>query len=131
MLNIIFKNLQKSELARNVVTERFDILFEKFPDLTPKDLSVTLSMQNSKKQAGPDEFTVKVFCKTGRYKNILIEKSAGNLYSALADIVLHMLERLNRFGDKRRVKTVRQERQVLHNSHDLSQQHFEEVDLKY
>jgi len=104
MTQIIFKNLQKSELAKEVALERIDVVVERFPDLSSSSLVITLSMQNSPEQAGPDEFTVKVYCRGGRYRGITLEKSGPNLYAALADVVEHMLERLNRFGDRARVK---------------------------
>lgn len=104
MIQIIFRNLEKSELARNVTLERLESLLERFPDLRDARISVTLSMENSRLQAGPDLFRVKVFCHTGRYRGVTLQKAAPNLYIALADVVDHMLERLNRFGDRSRVR---------------------------
>jgi|GEM_PF-310175 len=104
MVQVIFKDLEKSELARESALERIEAVVNRFPDLSEGRLVVTLSMQNSPVQAGPDVFTVKVHCRGGRYRGITLEKSAPNLYAALADVVEHMLERLNRFGDHARVK---------------------------
>lgn len=104
MIKVVFKNLEKSELAREVAVERLQAVVERFPDLEKSEVTVTLSMQNSRLQPGPDVFTVKVYCKGGRYRGVTMEKSAGNMYTALADVVDHMLERLNRFGDRSRVR---------------------------
>ncbi|NJL23972.1 MAG: HPF/RaiA family ribosome-associated protein [Calothrix sp. SM1_5_4] len=104
MIQVIFKDLETSELAREAAIERIDAVVERFPDLADARLVVTLSMQNSPIQAGPDEFTVKVHCRGGRYHGLTLEKSAPNLYAALADVVEHMLERLNRFTDRVRIK---------------------------
>lgn len=111
-MNIVFKDLERSELAKDAVYDRFEGLIERFPDLKAHHLSITLSMENSPHKAGPDLFTVKVFCRGGRYKGLTLKKSAPNLYAALADVVDHMLERLNRFGDRQRVKIRNQARQL-------------------
>lgn len=104
MINVIFKNLEKSVLATEIATERIESLIEKFPLLKKSRIVVTLEMQNSPYQTGPDLFTVKTHCSNGKYRGIRVEKSAQSLYVALADVVDHMLEILNRFGDKVRIK---------------------------
>lgn len=113
MLQINFKNLDRSELAREATYERLESVIDRFPDLRSSRLRVTLSMENSPHKAGPDEFTVKVVCTQGRYKGLTLEKSAPNLYAALADVVEHMLERLNRFGDRNRVRERTRARKVI------------------
>ncbi|MBY0553824.1 HPF/RaiA family ribosome-associated protein [bacterium] len=104
MIKIKFKNLDQSEMAREAVTERINVIIEKFPDLQNSKIDVTLEMENSPFKAGPDAFLVKVFVHTGRYKGITVSKTNPNLYVALADLVDNMLEKLNRFGDKVRIK---------------------------
>jgi len=110
MIKIVFKNLEKSELAREAVKERFESIFDKFPNLKKSRMKVTLEMQNSPLQAGPDVFSVKVQCRLGRGKGIRLEKSAQSLYVALADVVEHMQELLNRSGDRVRSKARKSER---------------------
>ena len=110
MIRVIFKDLEKSEFAKDLVLERMESVIEKFPELNVHKMSATLSMENSPHQAGPDHFTVKLFIDGKRYKSIVIEKSAASMYVALADVVEHALERLNRYGDKVRVKTRKQTR---------------------
>lgn len=104
MIQVIFKNLEKSELAKEVATERLETVVERFPDLAQSKIQVTLSMENSPIQAGPDLFGVKVHVIGGRYAGVTLQKSADHLYAALADVVEHLLERLNRYGDRHRVK---------------------------
>ncbi len=104
MIKVIFKNLDRSELAREAATERIEAVVEKFPDLDNNLISITLEMLNSPIHAGPDLFSVKVHVSSGRYRGVRLEKSAPNLYIALAHVVDHMLEMLNRFGDRARVK---------------------------
>lgn len=104
MIHVNFKNLDKSEMAREAATDRMDAMIEKFPDLAESRINMTLEMENSPLQAGPDLFTVKVHVIGGRYRDVRLEKSASNLYAALADVAEHMLEKLNRFGDRSRVR---------------------------
>lgn len=104
MIQVKFKNLEKSEMAREAAQERIEILVEKFPDLSKCKIQITLEMQNSPLQAGPDLFKVKLHITRGRYDGITVEKSDASLYVALAEVIEHMLEKLNRFGDRKRVQ---------------------------
>ena len=69
-------------------------------------------MENSPTQAGPDLFKVKLHILGARYDGVIVEKENSNLYAALAELSDHMLENLNRFGDKVRVKERTQARQL-------------------
>lgn len=104
MILVKFRNLEKSKLVRKAVIQRIEPVVEKFPHLAESRISVTIEMANSPFQAGPDLFIIKVFIVNGRYGKISIEKSDSNMYVALADLAENMLEVLNRFGDKTRVK---------------------------
>ena len=99
MIKIVFKDLEKSELAKQVALDRLQDAIVRFPDLEKCRVSVTLSMENSPTQAGPDVFTVKFRCQSGKYKGVILERSASTLYIALAEVSECLLE-LNRFGDK-------------------------------
>jgi ribosome-associated translation inhibitor RaiA len=110
MTVVKFKNLDSSELAREAVAERLDSLKDKFPDLSACRIVTLLEMHNSPLKPGPDLFTVKVQVVSGRYRGVTISKSDGNLYVALANVVENLLERLNRFGDRARVKNRKQAR---------------------
>jgi len=103
MIKVVFKNLNSSDLAREAAVERLGGIVEKFEQLQKSRILVTLEMENSPIQAGPDQFKVKVQVNGGRYQGVRIEKSATSLYVALADVVEHMQEALNRFSDKERV----------------------------
>jgi ribosome-associated translation inhibitor RaiA len=104
MIRVRFKNLDCSELAREAAVERIEPIIEKFEHLRESHIHVTLEMENSPAQSGPDLFKVKVQINGGRYQGVRIVKSAANLYVALAEVVEHMLEALNRSSDKLRVK---------------------------
>lgn len=112
MVKVTFKNLEKSYLAIEAAEEKLTEVVDRFPDLKDSQVNVTLSMENSPRQAGPDLFGVKVRIQGGRYHGVIIEKKASSLYVALADLVDHLLERLNRFSDKFRVKSRSQERRL-------------------
>lgn len=104
MIQVKFKNLEKSEMAREAAQDRVEALVVKFPDLNKSKIQITLEMENSPSQAGPDLFKVKCHILGARYDGVTVEKQNSNLYVALADVIEHMLEILNRFGDKARVK---------------------------
>ena len=112
MIHVKFKSIKKSEIAIEAAQERIGSLVEKFPDLSESKIQVTLEMQNSPFQAGPDLFKVKVHVLGGRYGGITVEKSDSNLYVALAEVVDHMLEVLNRYGDRVRVRQRKQARKL-------------------
>lgn len=116
MIQIKFKNLEKSEMAREAVHDRVEALIEKFDDLSESKIQVTLEMENSPAQAGPDLFKVKVHVLRGRYDGITVEKSDSNLYVALAEVADHMLEVLNRYGDRARVKERKKARALINHS---------------
>lgn len=112
MIQVKFKNLEKSEMVREIVHERAEALVEKFPDLMASKLQITVEMENSPLQAGPDLFKVKLYVSRGRYNGITVEKAAANLYVALAEVIDHMLEVLNRYGDRVRVKQRKRAREL-------------------
>ncbi len=112
MVKVTFKNLEKSNLAKDVVLEKMNLLNDKFPELKGHSIRLTLSMDNSSSQAGPDEFGVKIQIKGKKFDGLIVEKKARTLYLALADVNEVLLELLNRRTDKLRVKSRTQLRKV-------------------
>jgi len=108
-MKVVFRNMERSELAKDAVIERIGPVMEKFPALKKESLTITMTMHNSPIQAGPDLFAVKFACQSGDFRGIVLEKSAPNLYVALADLSDHLLERLKRFSDRKRGRRVRTE----------------------
>jgi ribosome-associated translation inhibitor RaiA len=104
MIKITFKNLEKSQIASDIVHERFEVLAEKFPDLNTHNVEFFLSMENSRAKTGKDVFGVKVIISGEKYGGIIVEKKNVNLYIALDNLMFVILESLNRKGDKARVK---------------------------
>ena len=111
-VQIIFKNIKKSDLTENAVLDRILGVITKFPGLEEGRVRVTLEMHNGPEQPGPDLFSIRMQVLRGRYRGIRLEKSAENLHVALADLVDHALERLNRFGYRSRVKERRKARAI-------------------
>lgn len=111
MINVVFKNLEKSETAQEIVLDRIGAATERFPELKKGHLTVTVTMENSPVQAGRDSFAVKLFSRSGKFGGILLKKSASNLYVALAEVCERLLERLGRFKGRQRDKRVNRHRQ--------------------
>lgn len=111
-MKIVFKNMEKSDFAEAAVKERLGDMVEKFPRLADHQITVTLSMENSPVQAGPDSFTVRVLILGPDFREISMAKHDLNLYGALAEVREHLLETLNRHGDRRRVIERRRERRL-------------------
>jgi hypothetical protein len=102
-MKIVFKNLEKSEIAKDAVRERISELLEKFPHLKKSSVLVTLEMHNSPLHAGPDSFSISFRASGGKYDGVSLTKYSHSLYVALADLIEHALEILNRCSDKKRV----------------------------
>lgn len=113
MIHIKFKNLAKSELASEIVSERLQPTIERFPELKMHVIQITLSMDNSPRQAGPDFFKVHLRILGLKYGGVFLEKSAPSLYLALAWVIDGAHERLTRRAQKRRTKRLMQLRQLL------------------
>ena len=112
MIEVKFKNLDRSDMLESAVKERIESVVDKFTDLERSRVAVTLEMENSRTQAGADLFSVKVIISGGRYKDVALEKSDANIYIALADVSDRLLDKLNRVGDKARVKQRNQARAI-------------------
>lgn len=113
MIRIVFKNLDESIIAKEAVQNCAIATLNRFPDLENHQLTYTLSMDNSQFKPGPDLFKVKVVIKGKKYGGIILQKSASSLYTALAELYESTHERLNRFGDRQRVKKRAQARKIL------------------
>ncbi len=118
MITVHFKNLEKSLLAKEAAISKVNNIIQKFPSMKNSKIKIFLEMQNSPIQAGPDLFKVKVYIASGFYSGIVIQKSHSNLYVALAYVSDYLLERLNRFSDKIRIK-------ARNNARKIGELHFE------
>ncbi|MBS1985889.1 MAG: hypothetical protein JST16_17145 [Bdellovibrionales bacterium] len=119
MIQIVFKDLERSELARDILLNRLTEALSKFPDLDDHRLVLTLSCENSAFQPGPDLFGVKLHVRGPKFPNLLLEKKSANLYIAAADLNEALLELLNRARDKSRVKNRARARKHARHSQSL------------
>lgn len=110
-MKIHFKNLEPSELAREIVTDQVARVLQKF-DIEENLVALTLSMENSPLQPGPDVFAVKLKVQGSECFDLVMEKRSPSLYIAAADLTEALLEALNRRTDRVRVKERRRERQL-------------------
>ncbi|MCB0418489.1 MAG: hypothetical protein KDD39_12630 [Bdellovibrionales bacterium] len=101
-MKVNFKNLRKSELIRETIESRLKDDFERFPELRPDLVEVTVSMENSPYQAGPDVFGVKLRVVKGRYRGVILQKKSTSFYRALGKLNRGLVERLNRASGKAR-----------------------------
>ncbi len=112
MLVIVFKNMPRSDLMCQAVREKLNPIIEKFPKLEGSQLRLTLELENAPLHSGPDQFTVRLGIENGPYRDIRITKTAPQFYLALAELAERMLERLNRYGDRRRVQNRTRQRML-------------------
>lgn len=126
MIRIVFKNLDESEIAKEVVQSAAQATFSRFPDLEGHEQTYTISMDNSQFKPGPDLFKVKLVIIGKKYGGLVLQKSAKSLYIALAELCEHSLERLNRFGDRQRVKNRARARKLLQQQQEKTEDFYEE-----
>ena len=112
-MQIKFKNLDRSNMVVEIVKERFESILNKFPDLNSSSIAITLEMENSPVQTGPDLFKVKVNIKNGKYSGLVLSKDNSNLHHALSDVVGNMQELLTRHSDKKRAVSINKGRKSL------------------
>lgn len=112
MIRVVFKNMESSELTKFAVVEKLKPFMSKFPDLRAGLIHVTVEMHNSPAKAGQDLYSIKAHIHGGRYHGVRLEKSSAKLHAALSEISDHLLEKLNRYGDRIRVKQRSRERRL-------------------
>lgn len=110
MIKVIFKKIEKSRMTTEMVTNRLMDVVEKFPDLQEHQLKALVYTENTSRQAGPNVFGIKLVITGKKYRDIILEKKGLNFYIALAELTDCLLERLNRFGDKIRIRRIGQKR---------------------
>lgn len=100
-MKIVFKNMEPSLLARQIVEDKIFPVIEKFPKLKLNSLTVTLEMENSPTHRGPDLFTTWIVIKSsgGALK---LKHSDMNLYRALSTLSEELMESLSRKHSKRK-----------------------------
>lgn len=95
MLKIVFKNLNPSQITREIVQEKIEPVLKRYPLLLDHEVTLTLEMENSPFKAGRDFYTVSTMVKGKTFKNLRIKKSSDNFYIATADLVDRLNELLS------------------------------------
>jgi ribosome-associated translation inhibitor RaiA len=105
MVKVIFKHLEKSDLVRDVLSDRIQKVLEKFPDFPAKSITAIASMENSPGHSGPDRFSIKILINAKGLPPIIIEKHADNLYAAISAVGDRAFELIHRAMERRRDRT--------------------------
>lgn len=103
MVKVVFKNLNKSDIAEDIVSSKIEAVLNTFPEFKTSTATAILEMDNSRMQAGPDHFNIKLILKNNRYlPPIVFQHDASNVYQALSILTDRLFEVLHRAVDKRR-----------------------------
>jgi ribosome-associated translation inhibitor RaiA len=103
VIKVVFKNLQKSDMVRDIAAERLEKMLSKFPDFDGLSSNVIISREHSPENAGINEYSVKLHIEGQGIKPMVLEKRAENFYQALALVSDRALELLHRAHEKDRL----------------------------
>ncbi len=109
MVKVIFKNLAKSEMIRNIVTDKIQKTIGKFSNVEHLSSTVIVGREHSPEHTGVEWFSVKFLIHGKGIKPIVLEKRAEDLYLALAMVSDRAFELMHRSIEKERL-THRHER---------------------
>jgi len=101
MVQVVFKNMEASTLAKNVIQERVSHILKKFPTLVGHKITLTLEMYNSPKQSGPDLYAANVLVTGKTFKSIRLKKTSENFYQAIAVLMDRFIYTVSRNNDRR------------------------------
>lgn len=113
MVQVLFRNLDRSEAFVKVCESRMSRLQEKFPDLLNARVIVTTTLTSSPSHTSSDSFSVSLRIVGGPFSGLILHKEADSIYRAWSDCADHLLERLHRAAEKRRSKDRQSIRQYL------------------
>ena len=82
MVEVLFRNVERSELARQLAEDRISEIVRAFPDAPTRAVSITLGMVRSSQVSRPDLFAVHVQW-NGAFGTIAAQAQAPSLYVAL------------------------------------------------
>jgi hypothetical protein len=100
MFKIVFKNMESSQIAKQIIQDRIIPVIDKFPSLKGHRITLTSEMENSPKQAGPDLFTISLLISGKIFKGLKIKRASGNYYHAIASLVDGFRELLSHESDR-------------------------------
>ena len=102
MVQVNFKNLERSPMVRQIVAEKMEKVLAKFPRFANTTATVSVSTENSRIVGPSHYYSVKLCVRAKGLRPIIIEKRAANFYAAVAEMTDHALEILHRSLEKRR-----------------------------
>lgn len=104
MIEFFFVNIEPSQIARDILSDRVVPIIEKFSDLGIYKVILTVEMKNIPAQTGPDLFTVSssVLCK--KFKTLAVKKSSVNFYLAAAAMAEGLNELIDREQNNHEIK---------------------------
>jgi ribosome-associated translation inhibitor RaiA len=112
MIQIKFKNFDKSEIINRVIFKKIGALADRFKELHKSKILVSIEMESSPDQVVADHFKIKLRVSQGRYDGVSIEKTNLNFYVALDEISGNLTKILGRFGDRARVRERKKAREL-------------------
>lgn len=98
MIQVQFKNLEPSVLARDTAVETLSRVIAQVPETAQSTVQVTLEMKDSNREPGPSLFHVQVIFQGGK-NGMAFQQSAKSLYVALADLTDKILKTLKKERD--------------------------------
>jgi hypothetical protein len=99
MIQVQFKNLEPSVLARDTAVENLSRVIAQVPETAQSTVQVTLEMKDSNREPGPSLFHVQVIFQGGKQNGMAFQQSAKSLYVALADLTDKILKTLKKERD--------------------------------
>ncbi len=106
MLDIILKNVEDAEQARQLVHERFEPLVRRFPDLKAHRITVVLEEnRSSRSRHGSRLLSVKATVDGGKYRAMTLARMADSLHAATAEVVARLRTMLNHAASKARQRS--------------------------
>ena len=111
-MEIQFVRLKKSSAVIEAIEDRMTPIFEKANIDYQRKVKITVAMENSPVQAGPDLFRVRMRIKTGIFRNLIVEKADMNFYKALSSLAESVSTTLQRNKGKRATRFARSKRNV-------------------
>jgi ribosome-associated translation inhibitor RaiA len=103
MLNIILRNVEDAEQARQLVHERFEPLVRRFPDLREHRITVVLEEDPDRRgRHGSRSLSVKATVDGSRYRAMTLARMTDSLHAGIADVAARLRTMLNRAASKAR-----------------------------
>ncbi len=100
IVKIVFKNMESSQFVKGFIHERINPILDKFSSLQGHRITLTIEMENSPRQAGPDLFTVSSMVSGKIYKGLKVKRSSANFYLATAELAESLNQILGRESDR-------------------------------